>query len=220
MHFLRAFLSFNSHVWRSTIRIYVDDTTMSFAAGSPRAVVSTLGTELVRLKSLMETKQVISNESKEQFYSPSQAVLRIWRDTHRSYTGQVTKRAKDLGAMQRGFNVSSSLRAKRLVDVRQKCKRIKTLRVGKHAKALVTKVAVLPSVLYACEVDPPTQSQLHQLRVEVALSTQAGRSVGNRIATLLLEGNGLLEPQALFFHRVLTNWRRQMVIGVGTNGPN
>ena len=37
----------------------------------------------------------------------------------------------------------------------------------------------------------------------------------NRIASMLLAGNGLLDPKAHYFHRVLMNWRRQMTIGVG-----
>ena len=60
VHFLRAFLSFEAQVWGASIRMYVDDIALSFAARLPRLAVGTLGLELSRLKQLMAAKEVLS----------------------------------------------------------------------------------------------------------------------------------------------------------------
>ena len=73
--------------------------------------------------------------------------------------------------------------------------------------------------MYACEVDPVTLADLRQLRLGVAAGLHLEWGPNNRTAAMLLTPPGLIEPRALYFHRAMLNWKRQMVYGIGpTNG--
>ena len=71
---------------------------------------------------------MVTNTTKEQFYSPTKKVLDLWKHTHRAYVGGVANRAKDLGVAQRSLNAKSLLRTKRLAMVKGKAQRVKTLK--------------------------------------------------------------------------------------------
>ena len=92
-------------------------------------------------------KQMVTSDAKEQFYSPSKAVLDLWERTHQGYKGAVGKRAKDLGVTQRGLNVSSGIRKKGVDDMRRKATRLKSLKSGKRSKITVTRVSLHASAL-------------------------------------------------------------------------
>ena len=69
---------------------------------------------------------MVSNDAKEQLYSPTVSVLQLWKRTQRTYAGTLSKKAKDLGVAQRGVNVASHTRKARLCDMKSKA------RMGRH----------------------------------------------------------------------------------------
>ena len=103
--FLKAyFLDLDGAVLYCTIRIYVDDITMTAKGHSPSAVVRKLSRDMPKAKRALEQKDQRSNERKEQLYSPNVQVLKLWKACHPSYSGDITHQAKDLGICQRALH--------------------------------------------------------------------------------------------------------------------
>ena len=69
--------------------------------------------------------------------------------------------------------------------------------------------------MYSCETDPLTQKQLHELRVISAVAMNYDWGPTNRVAAMLFSSQGLMEPKALYYYRVLKNWCRQMMMCMG-----
>ena len=97
VHILKAYLDFDPTQWRATIRTYVDDVTLSYVGTSARDVARALGKELPLLKRRLPSRCMLSNDAKEQLYSPTVGVLHLWKRTQRADAGTLSKRAKDLG---------------------------------------------------------------------------------------------------------------------------
>ena len=74
---------------------------------------------------------MVTNTTKEQFYSPTKKVRDLWKHTRRTYVGVVANRAKDLGVAQRSLSTKSLLRTKRIAMVKGKAQRVKTLKKWK-----------------------------------------------------------------------------------------
>ena len=151
----------------------------------------------------MDIKGMLTSDPKEQFYSPSKDVLDLWLRLHPKYRWKVAKHAKDLGAAQRSVGVSSKLRGVRLLHAKSKISRVRHLRIGRRPKVLITRASVQAGALYACETDQLTLRQIQELKVisSVALNYDCGPS--NRVAAMLFEAKGLVDPKAQYYYRVL-----------------
>jgi len=177
-----------------TTRIYVDDIALEVSAATPRAAVRILGNALPHVKVALTKRGMVSSDAKEQFFSPDKAVLRLWAVCHPRYQGKLGPCAKDLGVSQRPPWKKSLGRAARLADAKRKSRRIHSLRSGAKSKRLICRTSLHAGALYACEVDPPTRAQLHQLR---SITAQAlGHSGGNQAVQL--------RPLSLASHRCLS----------------
>ena len=152
---------------------------------------------------------------RKQLLSPTAGVLKLWRHTRRSYAGDVPNKSKGLGVAQRGLNVSSHVRRKRICEMRSKAKRVSALRSGRKPRVTVTRVGLHASSMYACDVDPLTMADIHQLRLGTAACLHLERGPNNRVAAMLLTPPGLVEPRTHYFDRAMLNWRRQMAVGIG-----
>ena len=97
---------------------------------------------------MLADKGMVTSNTKEQFYSPHKGVLDLWRSTHPTYLGQAANRSKDLGSTQRGLNVHSALRVKRIYHLKSKAQRVKTLKSGKVSKLIITRVGLHTSTLF------------------------------------------------------------------------
>ena len=215
--FLKAYLmDIDGYVLYCTIRIYVDDITMTVIAANPNAVVRKVSRDLPKIKILLNEKHQDSNDKKEQFYSPNGQVLKLWKQCHPEYRGKITDTAKDLGICQRAVHRKSDVREKRLSLAGPICNRIGALAVEAKRKVSMVKTAVHPKVLYGCEVDQITKKQACDLRKVVAKAI-FGFGPKNDTASLLLAGDGMAEPQVYTSARTLINWQRQMTKGIGSN---
>ena len=142
-------------------------------------------------------------------------MLNIWRDTHPRYKGSCAKHAKDLGAAQRGVGMRSRLRKKRIATAKARSHRVRALKSGRASKITVTRASLQAGALYACEVDPLTKSDLQAMRLCSSVALNYDWGPNNRVAAMLFECQGLYEPKAQYYFRVLKNWRRQMQKGMG-----
>ena len=141
--------------------------------------------------------------------------MRLWAVCHPRYQGKLGPCATDLGVSQRPPWKKSLGRAARLADAKHKPRRVHSLRSGAKSKRLICRTSLHAGALYACEVDPPTRSQLHQLRAVTAQALGHSGGPGSAVAAALLGLSPLSEPRAQYLFRVLSNWRRQMLIGPG-----
>ena len=71
---------------------------LPYAGTAAREVVRVLARELPQRKASLLEWCMLTNDAKEQLYSPTSGVLKLWHSTHRSYVGAVATRAKDLGS--------------------------------------------------------------------------------------------------------------------------
>ena len=111
-----------------------------------------------------------NDANSEAILPPNSGVLKEWRHTQRPRAGAVTNRAKDLGVAQRGGSTSPVTYVKDAARATYgKAKRVATLRGGKVSRILVTRVDMHTSTMYACEVDPLTLGDIHQIRLGVAV---------------------------------------------------
>ena len=188
--------------WTSQIRTYVDDITISTTGPNPRVVVRPLGHGLPKLKALLLSKNMVTNMSKEQTYSPTKKVLDLWHKARPRYGGALAHKAKDLGVAQRGLNVRSHIRQKRLQEFKGKAQRVKSLRGGKRPKVLICRASLQPSTFYACEVDPLTLQDIHKTRMGVAVGLNLDWGPRSKTASMLFSANGLLDPKAYYYFRV------------------
>ena len=62
----------------ATIRIYVDDITLTVRAMRPDQVVRNMSVELPICQAGLLARHQVSNQAKEQAYSSSSAVLKLW----------------------------------------------------------------------------------------------------------------------------------------------
>ena len=58
----------------------------------------------------------------------------------------------------------------RILQARAKIRKARTLRLGRRPKVLITRASIQAGAMYACETDPLTQKQLHELRVISAVA--------------------------------------------------
>ena len=142
---------------------------------------------------------MVTNDAKEQLYSPTIGALRLSKRTQLSYRGTLSKHAKDLGISQRGVNVASRIRKARLCEMKRTAKRVPTLRRGWASRSTVTRVGLHTSSMYGCEAGPLTLGDMRQLRLGVAAGLHLDWGPSNRIAAMLLTSPGLTEPEALLF---------------------
>ena len=142
MHILRSFLTIPASACALPTRVYVDDITITATGTTAREVVRKLAKELPQLKAHLHNKLIVTNDAKEQFYSPTREVIKLWTSTQRRYKGTVVTCAKDLGVAQRALSCSSKVRKRRLEDAKRKAGRIKSLRTSKAPKAQVTRASL------------------------------------------------------------------------------
>ena len=55
------------------------------------------------------------------------------------------------------------------------------------------------------------------MRMGVAVGLNLDWGPRNKTASMLFSAQGLLDPKAYYYFRVLTNWKRQMTVGIGPN---
>ena len=91
VHILKAYLDFDPSQWRATIRTYVDDIALSYVGTSAQDVARVLAKELPLLKTSLISRHMVSNDAKEQLYSPTAGILNLWKHTNRSYAGTVSQ---------------------------------------------------------------------------------------------------------------------------------
>ena len=160
---------------------------------------------------------MVTNDAKEQLYSPllvpcgsgNAPSLR----TEASYPS-----TPKISVFPREGSTSPAMPVKaRICEMKRKAKRVSTLRSGRAARSIVTRVGLHTSSMYGCEVDPRTLGDIRQLRMGVAAGLHLGWGPSNRIASMLLTPPGLTEPKALYVDKVLLNWHRQMACGMGPN---
>ena len=128
---------------------------------------------------------MVTNSAKEQFYSPTKKVLDLRRTTHPKYIDSISHKAKDLGVSQRALNATSSARQKRMRQLKGKAQRVKTLQGGKRPKITISRASLQTGAMYACEVDPLTLQNIHQLRMGVAVGLNLEWGPRNKIASML-----------------------------------
>ena len=198
-----------------TVRVYVDDITVSAIAPTAWGVVRALGFALPRLRDTLGKQGVVLSQPKEQFFSPTVDVINLWNQLHPGYSGHKGKTAKDLGASLRGIGRKSTMRGPRMTEASHKAKRIRTLATGRRANILITRASLQAGAFYACELDPLTQREFTALRAATASAINCQSGPNNNIATMLFESKGIFEPKALYTYRLLCNWHRQTTLGVG-----
>ena len=93
-----------------SVRVYVDDITVSVVAPTAWGVVRALGLALPKLRGALGAQGVVLSQPTEQFFSPTQDVISLWNRVHPQHAGHIGKSAKDLGASQRAVGRKSTMR--------------------------------------------------------------------------------------------------------------